>query len=82
MSTPPTFFLLLSPVVYKKAYIVFYPEKFNSIVVEKNLSNIIQIIRIELPDDLKGKYTHRDYLGAVIKLGVERKKIGDIRCLI
>lgn len=57
---------------------VFYPEKFNSTVVEKNLSNIVQIIRIELPDDLKGKYTHRDYLGAVIKLGVERKKIGDI----
>ena len=57
---------------------VIYPEKFNSFVVEKNLTNIVQIIRIELPDDLKGKYTHRDYLGAVIKLGVERKKIGDI----
>ena len=57
---------------------VIYPEKFNSTVVEKNLSNIVQIIRIELPDDLKGKYTHRDYLGAVIKLGVERKKVGDI----
>ena len=57
---------------------VIYPDKFNSVVVEKNLSNIVQIIRIELPDDLKGKYTHRDYLGAVIKLGVERKKIGDI----
>lgn len=57
---------------------VFYPEKFNSEIVEKNLSNIVQIVRIELPNDLKGKYTHRDYLGAVIKLGVERKKIGDI----
>ena len=57
---------------------VIYPEKFNAIVVEKNLTNIVQIIRIQLPDELKGKYTHRDYLGAVIKLGVERKKIGDI----
>ena len=57
---------------------VIYPDKFNSVVVEKNLSNIVQIIRIELPDDLKGKYTHRDYRGAVIKLGIERKKIGDI----
>lgn len=57
---------------------VIYPDKFNSVVVEKNLSNIVQIIRIDLPDDLKGKYTHRDYLGAVIKLGIERKKIGDI----
>ena len=57
---------------------VIYPDKFNSIVVEKNLSNIVQIVRIELPDELKGKYTHRDYLGAVIKLGIERKKVGDI----
>lgn len=57
---------------------VFYPEKFNSIIVEKNLSNIVQIIRIQLPEDLKGKYAHRDYLGAVIKLGIERKKVGDI----
>ena len=57
---------------------VIYPEKFNSSIVKKNLSNIIQIVRIELPDDLKGKYTHRDYLGAIIKLGVKREKVGDI----
>ena len=57
---------------------VIYPDKFNSDVVAKNLFSIVQIVRIQLPDDLKGKYTHRDYLGAVIKLGVERKKIGDI----
>lgn len=61
----------------RKMFII-YPEKFNSAVVEKNLSNIVQIVRIQLPDDLKGKYTHRDYLGAVIKLGVKREKIGDI----
>ena len=57
---------------------VIYPEKFNIDVVKKNLSNIVQIIRIQLPDDLKGKYTHREYLGAVIKLGVKREKVGDI----
>ena len=61
----------------RKMYI-FYPEKFNEQVVEKNLSSIVQIIRIELPDDLIGKYTHRDYLGAVMKLGVKREKVGDI----
>ena len=60
----------------RKMYI-FYPEKFNE-QVEKNLSSIVQIIRIELPDDLIGKYTHRDYLGAVMKLGVKREKVGDI----
>lgn len=57
---------------------VFYPEKFNEQVVEKNLTNIVQIIRIKLPDDLNGKYTHRDYLGAVMKLGIKREKVGDI----
>lgn len=61
----------------RKIYVI-YPEKFNSLVVERNLSSIVQIIRIELPDDLKGKYSHRDYLGAIIKLGVKREKIGDI----
>lgn len=57
---------------------VFYPEKFNEQIVKKNLENIVQIIRIELPDDLKGKYNHRDFLGGVMKLGVEREKVGDI----
>lgn len=61
----------------RKMYI-FYPEKFNEKVVEKNLSNILKIVRILLPDDLIGKYTHRDYLGAIMKLGVKREKIGDI----
>ncbi|OKZ66086.1 MAG: hypothetical protein BHW02_02595 [Clostridium sp. 28_12] len=53
---------------------VIYPEKFNSTVVEKNLASIVKIVRIQLPDELKGKYTHRDYLGAVIKLGVKGEK--------
>lgn len=57
---------------------VIYPEKFNSQIVRKNLSQIIQIIRIDLPEDLYGKYSHRDYLGAVIKLGIKREKVGDI----
>ena len=57
---------------------VIYPEKFNSTVVEKNLASIVKIVRIQLPDEFKGKYTPRDYLGAVIKLGVKREKVGDI----
>ena len=62
----------------ERKMIIIYPEKFNTDVVKKNLTDIIQIIRVELPDDLKGKYTHRDYLGAVTKLGVKREKVGDI----
>ena len=62
----------------ERKVLVIYPEKFNEQVVRKNLNSIIKAIRIQLPDDLKGKYNHRYYLGAVIKLGVERRKIGDI----
>lgn len=61
----------------RKMYVI-YPEKFNIEVVSKNVNSMVDIIRIELPEDLKGKYTHRDYLGAVIKLGVKREKVGDI----
>lgn len=61
----------------RKMFII-YPEKFNKEIVAKNLGNIVQIVKIELPEDLKGKYSHRDYLGSIIKLGVERKKVGDI----
>ena len=57
---------------------VIYPEKFNSTVVEKNLASIVKIVRIQLPDELKGKYTHRDYLGALLNLGVDRSVVGDI----
>ena len=38
----------------------------------------MQIVEIILPNDLQGKYTHRDYLGALMKLGLKREKIGDI----
>ena len=59
---------------------VFYPEKIEEIVKNNkvNFDEYISIIRITLPNDLKGKYNHQRYLGALIKLGVKREKIGDI----
>lgn len=38
----------------------------------------MQIIEIILPNELQGNYTHRDYLGGLMKLGIKREKIGDI----
>ena len=55
-----------------------YPDKFNEEIVKKNYDNIMGIIEIILPNDLHGKYTHRDYLGGLMKLGIKREKIGDI----
>lgn len=46
--------------------------------IDKTYDQIMKIIRIKLPKDLWGSYDHKMYLGALMKLGIERKKIGDI----
>ena len=62
----------------ERTVLIFYPNKFNQAIVEKNYNNIMGVIEIILPNELKGKYTHRDYLGGLMKLGIKREKIGDI----
>lgn len=57
---------------------LFYPIKFDIKIVEKNYNSIMKIIEIILPNELQGKYSHRDYLGGLMKLGIKREKIGDI----
>ena len=57
---------------------IFYPDKFDKELVFKNIDSIIKCIHIVLPKELYDKYTHRDYLGGIIKLGIEREKVGDI----
>lgn len=58
--------------------LIIYPEKYNISMIEKNYSKIIKVIRIILNDEEKGKYSHRNYLGGIIKLGMKREKVGDI----
>ena len=58
--------------------LISYPEKYNKRMIEKNYSKIIKVIRILLNDEEKGKYSHRNYLGGIIKLGMKREKVGDI----
>ena len=59
--------------------IVFYPEKLKT-VVGINYKKVLPIvcIRINLPKEMYGKYSHRDYLGGLMKLGIKREKVGDI----
>lgn len=61
----------------ERCIIVFFPEKLSEIISKENISQIA-CIRIKLPKEMYNKYTHRDYLGGLIKLGVKREKIGDI----
>ncbi len=58
--------------------LIIYPEKLELEFVQKNIDNILKAIRIRLPKEVVGKYNHRDYLGALIKTGLNRNRIGDI----
>lgn len=58
--------------------LIIYPEKFDIDIVIKNLKNIIKVIKIKLPKVLEGKYQHRDYLGSIMQMGLNRNRIGDI----
>ncbi len=62
----------------ERKILILYPEKYNNSMIEKNYTKILKIIRIELPEEEYGKYTHRNYLGGIIKLGLKREKVGDI----
>ena len=62
----------------ERKVLILYPNKLNEEMVEKNYNKIMSIIRIQLPESEQGNYSHRNYLGGIIKLGIEREKIGDI----
>ena len=59
--------------------VIVFPEALNhEDLYKKNINQMICILRITLPNDLIDNYEHRSYLGALIKLGLKREKIGDI----
>lgn len=62
----------------ERKILIIYPEKYNESMLEKNYSKMLKVVRVSLPEEEKGKYTHRNYLGGIIKLGLKREKVGDI----
>ena len=62
----------------ERKVLIVYPEKLTEEMTRKNHSKIMSIIKISLPIMLEEQYDHRRYLGAIMKLGIEREKIGDI----
>ena len=64
----------------ERKLVIIYPEKLEDLIKENKVdfSEYISVIRINLPEDLYGEYNHQRYLGALIKLGLKREKIGDI----
>lgn len=62
----------------ERKILVIYPEKLTDIIQNINLNEYINSIRIILPSEMNGEYTHKNYLGGLMKLGIAREKIGDI----
>ena len=58
--------------------LIIYPEKLTEQIVQQNINSIIKAIKIELPNEQKGRYEHRDYLGTIMQFGLTRERIGDI----
>ena len=58
--------------------LILYPEKLTEEIVLNAINDIINAIKIMLPNEQVGEYEHRDYLSAVMRLGLERERIGDI----
>ena len=63
----------------ERAMLVIYPDRLTTEIVENMCNKLIKIVRIVLPAELHEKYMHKNYLGAVMKLGIKREKVGDIR---
>ena len=62
----------------ERKVLFIFSDKYDEKMLEKNYGKAINIIRISLPDEEKGKYNHRNYLGGIVKLGIKREKVGDI----
>ena len=62
----------------ERKVLIVYSDKFNRSMIEKNLPNILEVLRVQLPKTDYGRMEHRNYLGGIIKCGLSREKIGDI----
>lgn len=58
----------------ERKVLIIYPDKYNEKMIEKNYSKILKLIKVELPEEEQGKYTHRNYLGGIVKLRIKKRK--------
>lgn len=62
----------------ERKILIVFPDKYDNKMLEKNFHKIVKIVRIQLLEEEQGKYSHRNYLGGIVKLGLKREKVGDI----
>lgn len=62
----------------ERKILIIYPDKYDENMLAKNYDKLLKIVRIKLPQEEQGNYSHRNYLGGIVKLGLKREKVGDI----
>lgn len=62
----------------ERKILIIYPDKYDENMIAKNYNKLLKVVRIKLPQDEQGNYSHRNYLGGIVKLGFKREKVGDI----
>lgn len=62
----------------ERKILITHAEKYDSKMIEKNYNKMLNIVRVTLPQDEIGKMSHRNYLGGIVKLGLNRRKSSEI----
>ncbi len=62
----------------ERKILMLYPDTITQEMAEKNIDKVLKAIHIKLPKEQFGSLEHRDYLSALMKLGLERERFGDI----
>lgn len=62
----------------ERKMVFIIPDRFYKCIKKIEYDKYIGVIRIKLSNKIREKYTHRNYLGGLINLGLKREKIGDI----
>ncbi len=73
-----TILILISEEYMELENIKDISESSNNQMITSIYNQIMSIIRVTLPKELWGTFEHRTYLGALMKIGLKREKIGDI----
>ena len=62
----------------ERKILIVYPEKYTDEMIEKNHPKFLKVVRIKLQEEDYEKFSHRNYLGGIVKLGLKREMVGDI----
>lgn len=62
----------------EKEILILYPNKLTEEIILNSLNEIINAIKITLPNEQVGQYEHKDYLSILMRIGLNRERIGDI----